>query len=198
MPYLSGTLRPQGGPAEQLLAPRRAAPPNAIAEISGQRPKRRDQGQLPELTTSVPPGTVETLTLSDQMVGARLQLARLLRREWPTPTGNPDNCVHPEPGTAEVPVATGYSALLDPFVRFHSLLDLGVGEERCAADRARQGPEEDRTTPNYSYISPSLCDAGFPAGARKGRRRPRRRRRLPRGSWCRKSSNPPPTRRMAC
>ena len=39
--------------------------------------------------------------------------------------GKPADCVHPEPGIAETAVAGAYSPSLNPFVYFHSLLDLG-------------------------------------------------------------------------
>jgi hypothetical protein len=76
-------------------------------------------------------------------------------------TGKPGNCVHPEPGAAEAPVTGGYSARLNPFVHFHSLLDLGD----CATNdvpltQLENDLKKVDSTPNYSYISPDLCDAG--------------------------------------
>ncbi len=75
-------------------------------------------------------------------------------------TSQPDACVYPQPGApAEVP--GGYTSRLNPFVYFHSLLDLG----ECSANDV-PAPELEKdlkkvtTTPNYSYISPSACSAG--------------------------------------
>jgi hypothetical protein len=88
-------------------------------------------------------------------------------------TGAPANCVYPEPGTAEAPVTGGYSVTLNPFTRFHSLLDLGD----CSADdvpltELDKDLKKVETTPNYAYISPNLCNAGVagqcPAGALQG------------------------------
>jgi hypothetical protein len=76
-------------------------------------------------------------------------------------TGQPDNCVYPQPGTpAEAPIG-GYAPQLNPFVYFHSLLDLGD----CASDdvpftELEKDLRKVQSTPNYSYIAPNLCNAG--------------------------------------
>lgn len=77
-------------------------------------------------------------------------------------TGQPDNCVHPEPGMTEAPATGGYSPLLNPFVYFHSLLDLGdcASNDVPATELARDLKTVDSTA-NFSYLSPDLCDAGF-------------------------------------
>ena len=95
-------------------------------------------------------------------------------------TGKPASCVYPEPGAEEAPVLGGYSSTLNPFVYFHSLLDLGA----CSANSTCPSPSSKRTSArkrrrrNFSYISPNLCNVGVPrpvraggAGRRGGRRR---------------------------
>ena len=88
-------------------------------------------------------------------------------------TGKPENCVHPASGAAEQPAQGGYAARQNPFVYFHSLLDLGA----CASSdvpltELSNDLGKVSSTPNYSFISPDLCDAGVagqcPAGAPSG------------------------------
>jgi hypothetical protein len=76
-------------------------------------------------------------------------------------TGAPANCVHPGTDESEAVTPGGYAARQNPFVYFHSLLDLGD----CSADDL---PIEKLTadlrkvdkTPNYSFIAPTPCDSG--------------------------------------
>ncbi|MGN6557259.1 MAG: alkaline phosphatase family protein, partial [Solirubrobacterales bacterium] len=78
------------------------------------------------------------------------------------PEGKPGNCVHPEPGATETPVTGGYSATVNPFVYFHSLLDLGdcASNDVPLTDLAKDLKKTDSTA-NFSYIAPSLCNGGF-------------------------------------
>jgi phosphatidylinositol-3-phosphatase len=88
-------------------------------------------------------------------------------------TGKPRSCVHPEPNSPDQPTADGYAARQNPFVYFHSLLDLGdcaindLPLEALQHDLGKAG-----STANYSFIAPDLCDAGVssqcPAGAPAG------------------------------
>ena len=175
MPCLAGTLRPQGLllSGYSLLDP--AALPNSIAAVSGQPPNAQTKADCPTYT-EFPAGSganakgvvggsgcvypVETLSLADQLVGARLKWHAYMEN-MTDETGQPDTCVHPEPGAAEVPVQGGYSARLNPFVYFHSLLDLGdCTENDVPLSELEQDLRKVETTPNFSYVSPNLCNAG--------------------------------------
>jgi phosphatidylinositol-3-phosphatase len=171
MPYLASTLRPQGDLLSNFKLLDDAATANSIAAISGQPPNEQTKADCPTYTEAcVYP--VETLTLADQVYG--IQFKWMAYMEGMTDaTGVPANCVHPEPEAAEVPVPGGYSAKLNPFVYFHSLLDLGD----CATNdvpitRLEKDLKKTNTTANYTYVSPNLCSAGFsgqcPAGAPEG------------------------------
>ncbi len=75
--------------------------------------------------------------------------------------GKPENCVHPESGATDQPAQGGYATRQNPFVYFHSLLQLGA----CASSDVpltELGNALDKvaSTPNYSFIAPNLCDAG--------------------------------------
>jgi phosphatidylinositol-3-phosphatase len=159
MPYLAAELRPQGLLLTNysLLDP--APLPNGIAAIGGQAPSAATRAGCPTFEACLQ--DVETLSLADQMTAAQLSWHGYFEG-MTDPEGKPDNCVHPEPEAADVPTPDGYSSLLNPFVFFHSLLDLGACDEsdaplgELAADLKK--PE---ATANLSYISPSLCNAGF-------------------------------------
>lgn len=175
MPYLAGTLRPEGDllSGYSLLSP--AALPNSIAAVSGQPPNSETKADCPTYAEFPPTAAansrgvvagsgcvypVETLTLADQLGSARFSW-RAYVEGMADETGQPDTCVHPESGAAEVPVQGGYSSRLNPFVYFHSLLDLGD----CASnDVPLTELEKDlrklTSTPSYSYISPNPCNAG--------------------------------------
>jgi phosphatidylinositol-3-phosphatase len=187
MPYLASTLRPQG----ELLAGYSlldgAALPNGIAAVSGQPPNAETKancatfGEFPARAalddSGVVPGDgcvypVEALTLADQLVSGRFRWGAYMEG-MVDETGKPDTCAHPDFGGVDEPVQGGYAARFNPFVYFHSLLDLGdcavndVALTELSADLRKVD-----STPNFALISPNLCNAGVagqcPAGAPDG------------------------------
>jgi phosphatidylinositol-3-phosphatase len=187
MPYLAATLRPQGVLLSNYSLLDKAALPNSIAAVSGQPPNAQTKADCPTYA-EFPAGAkanprgivsgsgcvypVETLTFADQLVGAQLKWHAYMEG-MVDETGQPDSCVHPEPEAAEVPVQGGYSARLNPFVYFHSLLDLGDCAENDVPFSELEGDlKKIESTPNFSYISPDLCNVGIsgqcPAGAPDG------------------------------
>ncbi len=187
MPYLATTLRPQGNLLSNYTLLDGAAASNSIAAVSGQRPNALTKADCPTYSDFPPSSSsnsagfvsgegcvypVETLSLSDQFASVQLRWHAYMEG-MVDETGAPDNCVHPEPGAAETPAPGGYSSRLNPFVYFHSLLDLGD----CATnDVPLTELDKDltkvETTPNYSYVSPTPCNAGVvgqcPTGALQG------------------------------
>lgn len=159
MPYLSGDLRQQGVLLTDYSLLDAAALPNGFAAISGQAPAEASKTDCPGYEECLFP--VETLTLADQLGTGRFSWRAYLG-DMADPEGVPDNCVHPEPDAAEAPPAGGYSPKLNPFVYFHSLLDLGD----CAANDVPLGElpkdlKKAEATANLSYIAPDLCESGF-------------------------------------
>ena len=188
MPYLSTTLRPQGELLSGYSLLGAGGLPNTIAAVSGQPPNPSTQANCPAYSNfpasakvtskGVISGSgcvypVETLTLADELAVGRFSWRAYMEGMVDPETGKAENCVHPEPELPDQPALGGYAARQNPFVYFHSLLDLG---ECSSNDMPLTGLETDlskaTTTPNYSYIAPDLCDAGVvgqcPAGAPSG------------------------------
>lgn len=159
MPYLSGTLRQQGVLLTNYSLLDEAALANGFAALSGQKPTPASEADCPEYEKCLLP--VETLSLADQLSSGRFTWHAYLG-DMTDPEGKPDNCVHPEPDATEAPPPGGYAAKLNPFVFFHSLLDLGD----CAANDVPLSElagdlRKPDATANFSYIAPNLCDSGF-------------------------------------
>jgi hypothetical protein len=175
MPYLA-SLRPQG----QLLSGYKllgsAGLPNRIAAISGQPPNeatKADCSTYSEFTTTklnakgVVSGSgcihpVDALTLADQLVGARFTW-RGYFEGMIDETGKPDTCVQPEVEALDQPLPGAYAAARNPFVYFHSLLDLGdCTENDLPLSELETDLRKIESTPSFSYVSPTPCNAGRP------------------------------------
>ncbi len=187
MPYLASTLRPQGELLSGYSLLGGSALPNGIATVSGQPPNVETEANCPTFgefpansaldDSGVVPGDgcvypVEALTLADQLVSGRFRWGAYMEG-MVDETGKPDTCGHPDFGGADEPIQGGYAARFNPFVYFHSLLDLGdcavndVALTELSADLRKTD-----STPNFALISPNLCNAGVsgqcPAGAPDG------------------------------
>ncbi|MGN6257317.1 MAG: alkaline phosphatase family protein [Solirubrobacterales bacterium] len=159
MPYLSGTLRQQGVLLTDYSLLDQALLPNGIAAISGEPPSEATKADCPEYEKCLFP--VETLTLADQFGSARFTWRAYLEG-MADAEGKPDNCVHPEPDATEAAAPGGYSATANPFVYFHSLLDLGdCATNDVPASELPADLKEADATANFSYIAPNQCNAGF-------------------------------------
>ncbi len=174
MPYLAEELRPEGALLSKFSLLDESPLPNLVATISGQRPnKLTEQGclnykEFPEGTVpdeyGLVPGNgcvypVQTLTIADQLTASGL-LWRGYAEDQHDQFG-PGNCVHPDPADPEKPAPGEYDPRWNPFVFFHSLLDLGD----CATNdvpltELKKDLREPDTTPNFALISPTPCNAG--------------------------------------
>jgi hypothetical protein len=187
MPYLASTLRPQGLLLDAYSLLDKTALPNSIATISGQPPNPQTKEDCP-VYSEFPAGAkansrgivtasgciypVETVTFSDQLIGARLKWHAYMEG-MADATGKPDTCVQPEPNAPDTPATGGYAAKLNPFAYFHSLLDLGdCSENDVPLSDLEKDLKKIGTTANFNYISPNLCRVGIsgqcPAGTPDG------------------------------
>lgn len=176
MPYLGTTLRPQGSLLTDYSLLTETVVPNTIAAVSGQRPNAITSANCPTFA-DFPPGTknnsagfvsgdgcyypTETLSLGDQVDSARLRWHAYMEGMVDPETGQPDNCVMPEAGAVETTVPGGYSSNLNPFVHFRSLVDLGsCTPSDVPLTELEKDLKKEETTPNFSWISPTPCNAG--------------------------------------
>jgi hypothetical protein len=180
--YLTSTLRPQGALLSNYFAVGHLDLPNYIAMISGQPPNTQTAADCPTFASYPADSQVDAagrlaspgclypasvLTLPDQLTSTRRQWRAYVEdlANGPKPvqscrhpsTDQPDETQHARPGDA-------YAARHNPFVYFHSLLDLGD----CASDDLplTQLPADlasEAKTPNYVFVAPNLCHDGSEA-----------------------------------
>ncbi len=177
--YLNSKLRPKG----ELLSGYRtlagSSLPDYLAMISGQAPNPDTLAGCPDYADFAPgvtpakdgqtPGSGcvypnTALTIGDQMDGADLR--------WRAYIGSMTSpCEHPNSGAATVPpsAADPYSPTVNPFVYFHSLLDLGD----CQSDDQplaglKPALRSAGRTPSYVFIAADPCQAGLSASCPTG------------------------------
>jgi hypothetical protein len=182
MPYLSGQLRPRGELLSGYSPISDAGLANSIAAISGQPPNPATEANCSTYAEFSAPKTsadgsvsgtgclfpVETMTLADQLGSARLRW-RAYVEGMVDESGQPHSCVHPEPGASDQPPPGEYATRQNPFAYFHSLLDLG----ECASNdvpltQLAKDLHSVKSTPNFTYVAPSLCNAGATGACSEG------------------------------
>jgi phosphatidylinositol-3-phosphatase len=175
MPYLSATLRPQGELLSGYSLLGEAGLPNQIATLSGQPPNASSAAGCSTYAEFPPTAKVsangvlsgagciypvETLTLADQLGVSQLTW-RAYVDGMVDATGGPANCVHPGPDEVEAVAPGGYTARQNPFVYFHSLLDLGdCSADDLPLDQLTADLRKAEKTPSYSFVAPTLCNSG--------------------------------------
>jgi hypothetical protein len=124
----------------------------------------------------------QAINVADQLFSARFTWGAYMEdmgRPEPVAQGGtapaslPQTCVHPSSGAADTThdarkadpasgyAGSGYAARHNPFVYFHSLLDLGSCQQRdVPLDRLDAALQSG--TPNFSFVSPNLCNTGEP------------------------------------
>jgi phosphatidylinositol-3-phosphatase len=182
-PYLARTLPARGALLTQYYSTGHWSLDNYIALVSGQAPNPATQGDCPQPiefqptrphldehgellgTGCVYPAIVKTLP--DQLEPAGFTWKGYmedLNREQAR--DNPQTCSAGRIGRADeterAALGDQYAAKHDPFVYFHTILDEPA---RCAAHivNLRELTADLRTvatTPNYSFITPNLCNDG--------------------------------------
>jgi hypothetical protein len=174
MPYLSTTLRPQGELLSDYTLLDEGALPNGIAAVSGQPPNAATTTGCPGFeefqsaqanSKGVLQGSgcvypVETFSLADQLTTAHFTW-RAYAEGMVDETGKAADCVHPDPGEPSTAAPGGYAASQNPFVYFHSLLDLGdCSANDLSLDALSADLGKATKTANYSFIAPTPCDSG--------------------------------------
>jgi hypothetical protein len=186
-PYLTRTLRSRGVLLTQYYGVAHNSLPNYIAQISGQGPNVETQGDCQVYSDFVAVGTAlpgqavgqgcvyaaDVPTLAGQLERAGFTWAGYME-DMGNSLAEPPTCRHPTIGeiddTQTARAGDQYAARHDPFVYFHSIIDSPTCDEhvvpldRLTSDLARAG-----TTPNFSLITPNLCNDGHDAQCADGR-----------------------------
>jgi hypothetical protein len=158
LPYLATELAPQGavlsnfGPVDGT-----ADLPNYLAFAGGIKPNAATRANCATYGDGdcVQPNT--TLSLGDQVTSAGRSWRAYLEGMGDQTCRHPDNGT-PDDTAASAP-ADGYVTRHNPFVYFHSLLDLGD----CLANdvdlsKLTEDLKTAKTTPNLSFIAPAAGD----------------------------------------
>ena len=168
--YLNSKLRRQGELLSNYRTLSSSPLPEYIAMVSGQAPNHDTTQDCPtysEFPSSASPagnGLVPgigcvypntALTIGDQLDSASLQWRAYIE-------GMTAPCQHPNSGAADNTETSEYATSHNPFVYFHSLLDLGD----CQSDDLPYGRLANtlgsaHRTPSYAFISPDVCDSGI-------------------------------------
>ena len=180
--YLAQTLPAQGALLPNYYGIGHASLDNYIALISGQAPNQGTQldcplfsdfqasqpgldehGQLPGVGC-VYPNFVKTLP--DQLEAKHLTWKGYMEDMGKDPQRERVTCGHPAIGTQDHTLIASekdkYAAKHNPFVYFHSIID---DQARCDAhvvnlDALPNDLKRVSTTPNFTFITPNLCNDG--------------------------------------
>jgi phosphatidylinositol-3-phosphatase len=181
-PYLAQTLPAQGALLPNYYGIGHASLDNYIALISGQAPNRGTQLDCPMFSDFQPsqPGLdahgqllgigcvypVFVKTVADQLEAAGHSWKGYMEDMGKDPRRERATCGHPTIGTQDVTLiateADKYAAKHDPFVYFRSIID---DQARCDAhvvglDALPKDLKRTATTPDFSFITPNLCNDG--------------------------------------
>ncbi len=170
--YLSGTLRREGTLLSGYQTLGSAELPDYVAMVSGQGANADTRagcptyaefpaGAKPAADGAMPgPGCVypnSVLTIGDQVTASGKQWKAYL-----DDMGHA-TCLHPNSGALDDTQLPGagsqYATRHNPFIYFHSLLDLGdCSNDDVALNQLPKDLRSGASTPTYSFIAPGLCD----------------------------------------
>jgi len=171
-PYLAHRLRRQGAFLRNYYAIGHNSLDNYIAMVSGQAPNPQTQADCPFFTSFLP----GTPTSDGQYIGSGCvyppgvaTVANLLEDSGYTWKGYMQDmatpCQHPKinsrDNTQTATKESQYAARHNPFVYFHAIIDFSTcGEHDVNLRVLRSDLRRRRTTPNFSFITPDLCNDG--------------------------------------
>jgi phosphatidylinositol-3-phosphatase len=156
---------------------------NYIAMVSGQAPNPVTQADCQSFVEFVATGTgkhgqaigmgcvypASVSTIANQLEANGLSWKGYMEDMGNDPSRESATCGHPvigQPdGTHKAVVGDQYASRHDPFVYFHSIIDLPTCAAHVVNLAALAGDLQDEmTTPNYVFITPNLCHDGHDGG----------------------------------
>jgi hypothetical protein len=184
-PYLATNLTSKGALLTHYYGIGHWSLDNYVALISGQAPNSATQADCPTVTEfrlrqpqldangqalgtgCLYPPLVKTVV--DQLEAAKLTWRGYMEDMGNNPARESPTCGHAPAGgeerTSRATVNDKYAAKHNPFVYFHSIID---DQSRCEShvvnlDKLPIDLRSVDTTPNYSFITPNLCNDGHDA-----------------------------------
>jgi hypothetical protein len=175
--YLNTTLVPQGKLLSQYHGIGHNSLDNYLAEISGQAPNPDTQADCLRFSEFDQQGTAPlgqaigrgcVYPASVPTIAQQLDAKGLTWKGYMEDMANdpqaPKTCRHPDIGQADrTQVARNgdqYATRHDPFVYFHGIIDSPECQANVVALGALDADLQAGSTPNYAFITPSLCHDG--------------------------------------
>jgi hypothetical protein len=171
--YLNHTLKPAGAFLEDYETLTPSELPDYLALISGQAPNSDTEAECttysdfpsssPSASGQVPgdgcvyPNTI--ITLADQVTASGHTWKGYIEDQ------SPSTCVHANDGALDNAAIPGsgidYDTRHNPFIYFHSLLDLGgCSEDDVSLTKLPHDLRKLSSTPSFSFIAPGICEDG--------------------------------------
>ena len=189
-PYLSQTLASQGALLQQYYGTGHVSLDNYVSFISGQSATNENDNDCTTGFSTVVPGTVgadgqvagagcvyppSVLTLADQLSAAHFTWKGYMGDMGNDPARESATCGHPAVGTIDqtqvaeaptstVPLGDAYATRHNPFMYFHSVIDsTSCAQNVVNLNTLTSDLQSVATTPNFTFITPNLCDDGHDA-----------------------------------
>ncbi len=193
-PYLAQTLKAKGALLTQYYGTGHSSLDNYVAMMGGQASTPQTSADCPifadfHQTGTAPDGQAvgqgcvypaSVKTLANQLMEAGLTWKGYMGDMGNDPARESSTCGHPTPNTrdmiesaeapsASVPLGDSYATRHDPFMYFHAVIDLpACKQEVVNLDQLKTDLRSVATTPNFSFITPNLCDDGHDSPCANG------------------------------
>lgn len=193
-PYLAETLRAKGALLTQYYGTGHNSLDNYIAMVSGQANNQQTSADCNTYadfhqTGTAPDGQAvgqgcvyptQVKTLANQLMDAGLTWKGYMGDMGNDPARESSTCGHPPlnaldltekaeaPSTA-VPQGDMYATRHDPFMYFHAVIDMPTCKSNVVnLNQLKTDLRSIATTPNFSFITPNLCDDGHDSPCANG------------------------------
>jgi hypothetical protein len=179
IPYLAQKMKADGAYLPNYYATAHNSLANYIAMISGQGPNILTQADCPvfaNFTPGLPASNGQYLgegclyppgvqNIATQLEGNGYRWKGYMQDMANSAPDQPASCRHPAPNSqdhTEIATPTDqYAARHNPFVYFESLIDFPTcGANDVDLEQLKGDLQSKATTPDYSFISPDLCNDG--------------------------------------
>jgi len=193
-PYLAETLTAKGALLTQYYGTGHNSLDNYIAMMGGQANNQQTSADCSKFadfhqTGTAPDGQVvgegcvyppSVKTLANQLMAAGLTWKGYMEDMGNDPARESSTCGHPrvnsadlteeaEGPSADVPLGDMYATRHDPFMYFHSVIDLPACKQDVVNLRQlKTDLASIATTPDFSFITPNLCNDGHDSPCANG------------------------------